>query len=47
MAQQSGAPYELIAQIACHTGCFVRGIRIVRLPDGGTWRAKMGLSSWF
>jgi Kdo2-lipid IVA lauroyltransferase/acyltransferase len=31
----------LIAQIARHTGCFVRGIRIVRLPDGNHFQCEM------
>src|SRR5205807_2230983 len=31
----------LIAQIARHTHCAVRGIRIVRLPDGNHFRCEM------
>jgi len=31
----------LIAQLARHTNCFVRGIRTVRLPDGNHFRGDI------
>jgi len=31
----------LIGQLARHTNCFVRGIRVVRLPDGNTFWGEM------
>jgi KDO2-lipid IV(A) lauroyltransferase len=31
----------LIAQLARHTNCFVRGIRVVRLPDGNHFRGEL------
>jgi KDO2-lipid IV(A) lauroyltransferase len=30
----------LLAQLAHHTGCHLRGIRIVRLPDGNHFRGE-------
>jgi Kdo2-lipid IVA lauroyltransferase/acyltransferase len=31
----------LIAQLARHTNCFVRGLRVVRLPDGNHFRGEL------
>jgi KDO2-lipid IV(A) lauroyltransferase len=31
----------LIAQLARHTGCEIRGVRVVRLPDGNRFRSEI------